>query len=111
MLDICDDSARTLDDYQVELLRANLLDFHDCLVDEGSDIINAYDNSLIESIQLPHLHFSKHKLQQRHSTISCFSDNLLLLSSLKWLFIIARKQVEDLQNSLISFDDRSYSTF
>jgi hypothetical protein len=50
MLDICDDSARTLDDYQVELLRANLLDFHDCLVDEGSDIINAYDNSLIESI-------------------------------------------------------------
>jgi hypothetical protein len=37
-------------DYQVELLRANLLDFHDCLVDEGSDIINAYDNSLIESI-------------------------------------------------------------
>ena len=50
MLDICDDSVRTLDDYQVELLRANLLDFHDCLVDEGSDIINAYDNSLIESI-------------------------------------------------------------
>jgi hypothetical protein len=27
-----------------------LLDFHDCLVDEDSDIINAYDNSLIESI-------------------------------------------------------------
>jgi hypothetical protein len=50
MLDICDDSVRTLDDYQVELLRANLFDFHDCLVDEGSDIINAYGNSLIESI-------------------------------------------------------------
>jgi hypothetical protein len=50
MLDICDDSVRTLDDYQVELLRANLFDFHDCLVDEGSDIINAYDNSLIESL-------------------------------------------------------------
>jgi hypothetical protein len=50
-----------------------------------------------------------HKLQQRHSTISGFSDNLLLLSSLKWLFIIARKQVEDLQNSLISFDERSFA--
>jgi hypothetical protein len=36
-------------------------------------------------------------------------DHLLLLSSLKWLFIIARKQVEDLQNSLISFDDRSFA--
>lgn len=50
MLDICDDSVRTLDNNQVELLMANLLDFHDCLVEEGSDIIYAYDNSLIESI-------------------------------------------------------------
>jgi superfamily II DNA/RNA helicase len=29
-------------------------------------------------------------------------------SSLKWLFIITHRQVEDLQNSLISFDDRSF---
>lgn len=50
MLDICDDSVRTLDNNQVELLMANLFDFHDCLVEEGSDIIYAYDNSLIESI-------------------------------------------------------------
>ena len=43
-------SVRQFDDEKIKLLRGNLLDFRECLVDEGSDQLNVFDNRLIETV-------------------------------------------------------------
>ncbi|XP_052058943.1 uncharacterized protein LOC127699228 [Mytilus californianus] len=48
--DVYDNSVRNLDECKLKLLKANLMDFQECLIEENSEDVNAFDASLIECI-------------------------------------------------------------